>query len=254
MKTKIVKRKSTRSALITKSTEEKTTVSISAKDFVLSQSTIIASVACEEESFLIHPSTSKFVNSNGDAWSNEACKANYKSFIGAYNYVNHHQDPNHAVGFIADVALRRIPIKASENLHNYYADILIATHRDFSSLVSKLLSNKIQYMSMGCESLSSQCSRCGEVHTEETDTCKCLSKYKGKSYIDKKGKRRVVAELLGNEEAGSCNFIEASWLTEVPAFKGAAKRHHLAIDSDKNIEVEIPTAFISKDAIQRFLN
>lgn len=188
MNTKIVKRKSTKSALITRSTDEKTSVSISAKDFVLSQSTIIASVACEDESTLIHPATSKFVNSNGDAWSNESCKANYKSFIGAYNYVNHHQDPNYSVGFIADVALRRIPIKASENLHHYYADILIATHRDYDSLVSKLLSNKIQYMSMGCESLSSTCSRCGSLHTEETDSCKCLSKLKGNPILTRKGK------------------------------------------------------------------
>ncbi|GAG88474.1 unnamed protein product, partial [marine sediment metagenome] len=106
------------------------TASLSSNDFVFNQATIVSSVILEPNSFLIHPVTNKYVNTNGDAWSNETLKNNYKSFIGAWNYVNHVQEPVQSVGFLADAALRKFVLDPEEKVYNYYTDILVATHRD----------------------------------------------------------------------------------------------------------------------------
>jgi hypothetical protein len=208
----------------------------------------------EPNSHLIHPLTSKFVNDNGDTWSNESLKANYKSFVGAFNYVNHEQVPEKSVGFIADVALRRISLNPAKKVYVHYADILVATHRDFSKIASMVLSDQIEFMSMGCDTEVSTCSKCGNISTEDDDQCKCLSFSKGKAFIDDRGKRRVIAEILGNNEPGSVTFIEASYLTQVPAFSGACKRHVLAIPNDHSIEIEMSRDSANKEAVQRFFD
>jgi len=229
-------------------------VALSSNDFVFSRSTINSSVCTEDNSHLIRPISIKFVNTNGDAWSNDSLKSNYRSFIGAYNFVNHVQDHDKSVGFIADAALRRIILSREENASVYYTDILVATHRDYSDVVSKVLSNEIEFMSMGCEAFKSQCSKCGEVFTEEGNLCDHLTFEKGKTYIDGNGKRRIVAELLGNAEDGSVEFIEASWLTQIPAFGGACRRHSLAIPDGTDVEIEFPEEVLSKPAMERFIS
>lgn len=228
-------------------------VALSSDDFIFSQSTIISSVCLEDGTCHITPETSKFVNSNGDSWSNESVKANYRSFVGAYNFVNHEQVHEKAVGFIPDVVKRRIILLPEDNIYVYYVDILIATHRDFSELVKKILNNKVEFMSMGCEAYASQCSKCGTVYDDETPDCACLTSCKGKYYIDKSGQKRVISELLGNTNPGSCQFIEASWLTEVPAFHGAAKRHVMAFPERSEVQLVLPKEAFEKPAVQKFL-
>lgn len=239
---------------IAKEKEDKVQVSLSSNDFIFSQASIVSSVMLEEGTHCIHPLTAKYVNSNGDTWSNESLKANYRSFIGAYNYVNHVQEPEHAVGFLADASLRRIILSKDENVFIYYSDILVATHRDHEGLVKKVLSNKIQYMSMGCDAVLSVCSKCGNVSKEDFDVCECILGSKGKYYIDHYGRRRVVAEILGNEKEGTVQFIESSWLTETPAFGGAVKRNILQIPEDYNVEIFIPQQFMDKEAIKKYIN
>ena len=231
-----------------------TYLQIPAKSFLFSQASIVSSVMTEPGSYLIKPQTAEYVNDNGDTWTNSALKANYKSFIGAYNFINHYQDPDYAFGFIADAVLRPMPIDKEANIWNYYADILVATDREKSAdLINKLWSNDIQYLSMGCVSSVSQCSRCGAQFHNEGEGCDHLFGEKGKYYFDRFGSRRRVAELLGNEQEGSVTFIEASWLTEVPAFGGAAKRNILKIADDKDVLVKIPRGCEMKDAIGRYL-
>jgi hypothetical protein len=239
---------------VAKEKESKIQVSLSSNDFIFSQASIVSSVMLEEETHCIHPLTSKYVNSNGDCWSNESLKANYKSFIGAYNYVNHVQEPEEAVGFLADASLRRIILSKDENVFIYYSDILVATHRDHEDLVKKILSNKIQYMSMGCDAVLSICSKCGNLSQEDMDVCECILRSKGKYYIDHYGRRRIIAEILGTEKEGTVQFIESSWLTETPAFGGAVKRNILQIPEDYNVEIFIPQRFMDKEAIKKYIN
>lgn len=230
-----------------------TIIVLSSKNYIFSQASIVSSVLLEDESHLIHPATSQFVNNNGDAWSNQSLKTNYKSFIGAYNYVNHVQEPDKAVGFIADAVLRRRILDNEKNLYVFYTDILVATHRDNETLVSKILNGKVKYLSMGCDALVSKCSRCGEVFNDDEDMCNHLFSDKGKYYVDSEGNRRIIAELLGNEEEGSVVFTEASWLSMVPAFHGAVSRNNLKIPKGVDIEVEIPNFAMDREAIKQFV-
>ncbi|HEC66053.1 MAG TPA: hypothetical protein ENI23_12230 [bacterium] len=211
-------------------------INLNSSDYIFSQTSIVSSVQLERNSHIITPETSKYVNTNGDTWSNEALKSNYGSFIGAFNYVNHEQIPEKSAGFVADAALRKIFIDPEVNSHIYYTDILTATHRDHSSLVRKILSNEIEYLSMGCDCEISMCSRCGHKLGNDFDLlCDHLEFAKGKYYVDVSGKKRRIAELLGTEEKGSVTFTEASWLTEPPAFHGASRRHTLSIGNDNPI-------------------
>ena len=251
---KVIKGKVRKKTYIAQEKENRLKVALSSDEFLFTQASIVSSVMLEEDTHCIHPLASKFVNSNGDTWSNESLKANYRSFIGAYNYVNHVQVPDKAVGFLADASLRRIVLSRDEKVFIYYSDILVATHRDHLNLIKKILSDKIQYMSMGCDAVLSICSKCGNISREDFDVCECILGSKGKYYIDHYGRRRVVAEILGNGEEGTVQFIESSWLTETPAFGGAVKRNILHIPGGYNVEISIPQQFMDKDAIKKYVN
>lgn len=229
------------------------TVAIPAREFLFTQASICASVMLEPNSHLIHPMFSKYVNNNGDTWSNESLLANKDSWIGAFNYVNHKDGEENGVGLIPDVTLRVNFLDPKKNLFNYYADILIATHRDFGTLVDGIATNKILYMSMGCDAEIITCSKCGHVSSSEHDSCDHSLNAKGKYFIDNAGVRRICADVLGTKEKGSTTFVEASWLTVPPAFHGAVKRNVLPIEKDKMVHVIMPTKTQDRIAYQKFL-
>ena len=87
-----------------------TPLSLSSDEWLFTQNTIVASVMTEPGTSLIKPETSKFVNSHGDTWTNESLLANAPSYYGAWNFLNHVDDPNKSIGFIPDHALRRVNI------------------------------------------------------------------------------------------------------------------------------------------------
>ncbi len=224
-------------------------------DFIFSQCSIVSSVMVEPNSYFIHPETSQFVNANGDTWTNEALKANYKSFIGSYNFVNHVQEPEQSVGFIADAVLRRRVIDPENHVYVYYTDILVCTHRDFSELTSKILTGQIQYLSMGCDMEVSTCSVCGAEAQDEISVCEHLRNQRRKYFMDLYGVKRIVAEMLGNDQWGSVTFIEASWLTSSPpAFEGAVRRHLLSIPSGVSVSIPMFRGFAKKEAVCRFVS
>lgn len=225
-------------------------LALPARDFLFAQTSIVSSVMLEDNSHLIRPETAQFVNANGDTWSNQSLRANYESFIGAFNFVNHDQRPEKSVGFIADAALRQIWIDPKERIFIYYVDILVATSREFTKLCEGILTSKIEYLSMGCDMEISTCSACGNVAEDEFDLCPHLQDSKGKSFIDKHGVKRVTAEILGNAERGSVVFVEASWLTEPPAFGGAAKRSVMSLDSDATVIVQMPGWAAQRPAVE----
>ncbi|MFA5071249.1 MAG: hypothetical protein WC511_02650 [Candidatus Pacearchaeota archaeon] len=229
-------------------------VELSSDDYIFSQASIVSSVHIEPGTHYIHPITQKFVNNNGDCFSNESIKANYKSFIGAYNYVNHVQVPNKAIGFIADAVLRRlIPEKEHPDIPIHYVDILIATHRDNKKMVDMILKDQVKYLSMGCDAYISTCSKCGNQFSEDHELCDCLANDKNKHYVDEHGNRRIIAEILGTEKPRTVEYVEASYLTEVPAFHGAVKRSVLRIESGVSVGFSIPEEYFQKPAVQKYL-
>lgn len=232
-------------------------VTLSAKDYLFTQNTICSSVCLEPNTHLIYPFANNLVNSNGETWSNPVLKKHYSSFIGAWNYLNHVQIPAKSIGFIADAALRKLPIEENPEFYVYYVDILVCTHRENSKIVEKIALGDIMYLSMGCDVLSSTCSKCGHLvdysDGSNPDLCQHLLVEKGKSYQDKNGTFRVCAELLGDESPNGCTFTEASFLTQTPAFGGAVKRNILPIEPDQSVEISLPSWALQKPALKKYL-
>jgi hypothetical protein len=169
--------------------------------------------------------------------------------------VNHVQVPSKAIGFIADAALRKVyPDKKNPHVAIYYTDILVATHKDHTKMADMILQDKVKYLSMGCDAYVSTCSKCGHTFSEDYELCDCLTGSKGKYYLDDFGKKRIVAEILGTEKPGTVAFVEASYLTEVPAFHGAVKRNVLKIPEGISIVLELDEDHFKKHAVQMYLN
>lgn len=93
--------------------------------------------------YRIKPGCDKFINNNHDAWSREALLKSYKSFIGAYNFVEHVQIPEQSKGRIIDAVARDIG-------DSVYVDILVATDRKHTELVRDIESGEMGTLSMGC--------------------------------------------------------------------------------------------------------
>jgi hypothetical protein len=203
--------------------------------WLLSHATIIASVDVDtadqnnpKGNYWIKPEYSIFVNNNGDSWERELLKKCYQTFVGSDNYVEHVQIPELSKGKIVDVALREIPfMKSSEgkDLTTLYVDILIATNKKHTDLIDKIKTGEYNAMSMGCLIEYSQCSQCGRIAKDESESCDHIRYFKKNYFYDPNGIKRIIAELCGRaEDPGSCKFIEASWVKK-PAFEGAVLRN-----------------------------
>lgn len=199
--------------------------------YLLSHVTIMASVMVEEEpfDFLIKPETSHFVNNNDDAWTNEVLKLSHRTFVGAFNFVEHFQNSKYAKGHILDAVLRKVNVGEGGSIWVYYCDILVATDVTHERLVSDIREGKVRYLSMGCVTDLVICSYCGTRVTDANTYCNHLSFQKGTFLADDDGVPRRIAELCGHKTMvnGGVKFVEASWVA-TPAFPGAAKRSIVA--------------------------
>lgn len=177
--------------------------------------------------YYITPDTTQYVNQNGDAWERQLLLNTFRTFIGAENYVEHVQIPELSKGKVIDAVARNLG-------DTVYVDILVATDRRHASLIADIESGKMNSLSMGCSIQYSICTKCGNVAADDTELCDHVTYYKGDSFIDHSGKKRVIAELCGHKsDPESVTFIEASWVAN-PAFKGAVLRSIL----NPTVEVE----------------
>lgn len=173
--------------------------------------------------YLITPNCSKYVNNNGDAWSRPVLMKAYRTFIGAHNFLEHVQVEDLSKGRIIDAVARDV----GESL---YVDILVATDRKHTDLISDIESGKLSAMSMGCNVEHTTCTKCGNVAVDDTEMCEHVRYQKLNKYFDTTGKQRIIAELCGHETedpTGGVTFIEASWVAN-PAFTGAVMRNILS--------------------------
>jgi hypothetical protein len=211
------------------------------KQYLLSHATIVASVdtyvpkgatagrkivngvqvEVKWPDYRIKPECHEIVNNNGDAWDRGLLLATYRTFIGAPNYLEHIQLPELSKGFIVDAIARDLG-------KTCYIDILVATDRKHRILVNDILSGQIDAMSMGCISLFTICTKCGNVAVDDSQLCPCvLYEGKGTKFLDEEGILHPIAELIGHKSVPDSNqFIEASWVRN-PAFGGAARRNIL---------------------------
>lgn len=168
--------------------------------------------------YRIKPECHEIINNNGDAWERSLLLATYRTFIGAPNYLEHIQLPELSKGFIVDAIARDLGSTC-------YIDILVATDRKHSLLINDILGGQIDAMSMGCISLFTACTKCGNVAADDSQLCPCVMyEGKGTKFIDEDGMIHPIAELIGHVSIPNSNqFIEASWVRN-PAFSGAARR------------------------------
>lgn len=199
--------------------------------YILSHCTIMASVMTESDPFdyLIKPECSHLVNNNDDAWTNEVLKLSHRSFVGAFNFVEHFQNSKYAKGHILDAVLRKINIAEGGAVWVYFCDILVATDMAHEKLVSDIRGGKVRYLSMGCVTDLVICSYCGAHVTDANTYCNHLQFQKGTFLADDDGIPRRIAELCGHKTMpnGGVKFVEASWVA-TPAFPGAANRGVIA--------------------------
>lgn len=199
--------------------------------YLLSHCTILASVACEAEpyDYLIRTATAANVNNNDDCWERSVVKLSYKSFVGAFNFVEHFQNSKYAKGHCLDSILRNIHLTQDPRDDIYYVDILVATDLKHEKLASDIKSGKVKYLSMGCVTDLVICSFCGQHVTDSSTYCHHLQFNKGAFLPDDDGIPRRVAELCGHKSlpGGGVKFVEASWV-QTPAFPGAVKRSIVA--------------------------
>jgi len=191
--------------------------------YLFSHNTIIASVDVDaDQDFMITPESQAFINDNVDAWERGVLANDWRSFIGAENYLEHVQIPSLSKGKIIDAALRDV----GEAL---YTDILVATDRSHDKLIQKIMNGDLNAMSMGCICDYTICSKCGNKAVDEVQLCSCIRYAKGNAFIGPDGHQRKIAELCGHrDDPGSVRFIEASWVAN-PAFRGAVTRNILSV-------------------------
>jgi len=191
----------------------------------------MSSVAVEEKpfDFLIRPSSSHLVNNNDDAWTSAVLKLSHKSFVGAFNFVEHFQNSKYAKGHILDSILRKINLGPESEDWVYFCDILVATDLTHEKLCDDIRNNRVRYLSMGCVTDLVICSYCGAHVTDANTYCNHLSYQKGTFLSDDNGVPRRIAELCGHDTMpnGGVKFVEASWVA-TPAFPGAVKRNIVA--------------------------
>lgn len=233
---------------------ETVTVSFNSDDWLFSQTTALASVDIIE-GFKISPKTSKFVNNNGNAFSDRIVQKYYKTFIGAHNYRNHIQDPDESYGIVIDAVLRAVPLSEDNNDIVYYVDTLIATNRNKDKAWAKAIENGVvKFVSMGAESSSFRCTYCGNIPTTYDEFCDHFKYSKGKYYIDEKGRKMRIAHLVedykNRQGSGYVEFVELSYLDVNPAFAGASQSHIIKVPANTDINISLPVGYLSKSAFQ----
>jgi len=230
------------------------TIGFNSSDWLFSQTTAVASVDIIE-GFKISPTTSQFVNNNGNAFSDRILAKYYKTFIGSHNYRNHNQNPEESYGIIIDAVMRKVPLKNNPEVEVIYIDTLIATNRNKDPQWSKAIENGVvKFVSMGAESSSFRCTYCGNIATSIDEFCDHFKYSKGKYFIDDKGRKLRIAHLVedyrNKQGQGYVEFIELSYLDVNPAFKGASTSHILDIPADTELKVELPSGYLSKNAFK----
>jgi len=186
--------------------------------------------------YYITPETAQYVNNNNDSFERKLLLASFKTFNGAYSYVEHVQIPELSKGRIIDAAARDIG-------DSVYIDILIANELRHAPLIRAIKTGQLGTLSMGCSTAFTICSKCGNVAEDETQLCACIRFFKGSEFIDELGKKRKVAELCGHyTDAASVRFIEASWVAN-PAFKGAVLRSILSPQELQSVGERLHMAF-----------
>lgn len=232
--------------------------------YLFSWTTAVAGVELEKDDHTIVVPHNKWINDNGNSWSNLVILESYNTFILAENYLEHIQVPELSKGKILDAVawvMERQYSGYREPIPTIFIDCLVATDKKkHPKLCSSILEGNIETLSMGCDISFSQCSRCGKFFKEgEDEPCVHVREQLGRTYRDDSSRKRKVSELCGKPgEPGSCIFKELSWVRK-PAFLWAKKHgfvglnchgSHCELDLAKESTGRPLRAFVPKERIK----
>jgi uncharacterized C2H2 Zn-finger protein len=222
-------------------------------EYLFSWVTAIAGIEVESDDHTIVAPHNKWINENGNAWKNEVVLESYHSFILAENYLEHIQIPALSKGKVLDAVAWVVHKQYNgykEPVPTIFVDCLLATNKKkHKSLCDNILNGTIDTTSMGCSIEWTQCSRCGKYFEEDKDRfCRHIEDDLGRSYTDKKGIKRKVAELCGRQGyPDSCIFKELSWVRR-PAFYPAKK--HGFVEVSKKSTGKKMRAFVPSERME----
>ena len=141
--------------------------------------------------------TADVPNLNYDMLPHSELKDCYRTFIGAYNYLNHdNQDPAKARGAVIDAKYH------DEDPEDRWIECLIEMDEErCPKLCSLVRSGEIDTVSMGCNVESTTCSVCGNVAEYPFQYCE---------HVQQKG--REFGGKLAYEVCNGIDFFELSWV------------------------------------------
>lgn len=229
--------------------DPKRVVKVDPSKYLYTHATIISSVNLEDDDHTIKESSIKDINKNGDAWETGLLLGCYKTFVGAYNYLEHVQVPAMKKGWIIDAVPR---LSKNEDGSKFaIVDILVATDRTHKTLIHALENKELNTLSMGCEAKFTVCSKCAYISSSDNDTCEHIPNKKLSSYVYNDGSTRYIAELCGHKSApDSVTFIEASWVYD-PAFITAEAKKRVASSSKRTVDVLLEELTAERERILR---
>lgn len=224
-------------------------VKLKSDQWIFTQVTALAS--CIISGYYVDPKTIKYANNNYNCWSNEILYKYYPTFIGAQNYYNHEQDPRKSYGFIAGATIRKIQLKEAENPETdfvYYVDLLVATNKIVPPnprVIQRMLTGELKTWSMGCDSSSLQCTKCGMLSENPEDDCVHMKYELGRRFITPLGQEaKVLAIVTPNRPSGKKGIVKFKEISMVegPAFKGAVSGFLLDIPPGQDVFFKIPAS------------
>lgn len=184
--------------------------------------TAMATVDLEDDGYQIKPDSSKYINTNGDAWERQLVIDTAESYIeDALNYIEHVQVPYFAKGQPVDYILKDVG-------NALYLDLLIEVND--TETQESVVSGEFNATSVGCSYGAAACSRCGKVFAPSDERCSHLQYHIKQTFKDSNGVDRVVAEVLRAKD-GDIAWTDISWVNN-PAFKPAVL-HDLLIPGSK---------------------
>lgn len=143
--------------------------------------------------------TADVPNLNYDMFPSEELETAYETFKGAYFYLNHDQNPDHARGAVIDAAWHPADEEGNDD-ENGWVEILIEVDEQRCPKLCELLkSGEINTFSMGCNCESTKCSVCGNVSEFPYEYCE---------HVQQKG--REFQGQLAYEICNGVEFIEES--------------------------------------------
>jgi len=179
-------------------------------DAIYAHLTAMATVDLEDNGYHIKPHSSKYINSNGDAWERALVIRTVGTFFDAYNYKEHLQIPSFSKGRVVDYMLKDVG-------DAIYIDLLVEVTDP--QMIQSIILGEYSKCSIGCSYAFVVCSKCGEKFSPTDPRCSHLLMQLKQTFIDENGIERIIAEVL-TDLFGETVFYELSWVRN-PAFAPA---------------------------------